>query len=188
MTPILHQIKNPFPFLQIENFYSEDELKLIWQELEFLNYPHKLEPPENTGTAREKESKVPLKNNSGLFLNEIYTKKNISNILSINRKLFTPQILNTFSNLSFGYETIKTTDEDMTLISYYENGGYYKPHEDRAIYTAITWFFKEPKQFTGGNFYFTDYNLKIEIKNNMTILFPSFVTHAVDEIILGLIN
>ena len=58
MTPILHQIKNPFPFLQIENFYSEDELKLIWQELEFLNYPHKLEPPENTGFSSDQNPEI----------------------------------------------------------------------------------------------------------------------------------
>jgi len=182
MTSIIHEIKEPFPFLQIDNLYSEDELKLIWQELDFLTYPHKLEPPESTGTARDNKSKAPLKSNSGLFLDEIYYKRNISNILNINSKLFSPEILTIFSKLSFGYETIKKTNNDRTLISYYENGGYYKSHEDNAIYTAVTWFFREPKAFTGGDFYFTDYNLKIEIQNNMTILFPSFVKHAVDEI------
>jgi hypothetical protein len=42
---------NPFPFLEIENMYGEDELKLIWQELEFLNQLDKLEKPEKTGGA-----------------------------------------------------------------------------------------------------------------------------------------
>lgn len=181
MNTIIHQIKEPFPFLQIDNLYDEDELELIWQELNFLT--PKLENPENTGAAKDNEGKS-LKNNSGVLLDDIYQKRNISNILSINPKLFSQEIINTFSELSFGYQNIKKTNYDRTLISYYENGGYYKPHEDIAIYTAVTWFFKEPKAFTGGDFYFTDYDLKIKIQNNMTVLFPSFVKHSVDEVIL----
>ena len=41
-------IKNyePFPFLEIENMYDDNQLKLIWQELEFLNQSDKFEGPE----------------------------------------------------------------------------------------------------------------------------------------------
>lgn len=180
----LRQIEKPFPFMEIRNLYNEDELKLIWQELEFLNCLDKLEPPEKTGSAKDAETEILLKRNTGLFLDEIYYKRNISNILTLNSKLFSKEILTPFSEISFGYETIKKTNCDRTLISYYENGGYYKPHEDKSIFTAVTWFFKEPKAFTGGDFYFTDYNIKVEIENNMSVLFPSFVKHAVDKIIL----
>jgi len=183
MNPIIHQIRNPFPFLQIENLYDEDELKLIWQELNFLNYPDKLQIPEKTGTALDKEN-IPLKKNKGLFLDTIYPKREISNFLTVNRRLFDSEILDIFSELSFGYQSIKHTNDDSTLISYYEDADYYKPHEDNAIYTAVTWFFKEPKAFIGGDFYFSDYNVKIEVQNNMMVLFPSFVKHSVDEIIL----
>jgi len=180
----IRQIEEPFPFLEIKNLYNDEELKLIWKELDFLNCINKLEPPENTGTAVDEKTKIPLKKNTGLFLDYTYTKRNLSNILTINPKLFAPEIINAFSKLSFGYEIIKNTNSDRTLISYYENGGYYKPHEDKAMFTAVTWFFKKPKAFTGGNFYFTDYNIQVEIENNMTVLFPSFVKHDVDKIIL----
>jgi len=172
---------NPFPFLEIENMYNENELKLIWQELDFLTHPIKLNSPEETGSATNNNNII-LKNNSGVFLEEIYTKREISNILSINRKLFSPEIIDSFSDLSFGYQGIKHTNEDRTLISYYENNSYYKPHTDNAIYTTITWFFKEPKCFIGGDFHFSDYDYKIKIKNNMTIIFPSFVNHSVDDV------
>ena len=179
-------IKNydPFPFLKIENIYNENELKLIWQELDFLTHPIKLNPPEETGTAKNEDGVI-LKYNSGLFLDKIYEERKISNILTISRKLFSPEITDNFSELSFGYESIKYTNDDRTLLSYYENSSYYKPHIDNAIYTAITWFFKEPKCFTGGDFYFCDYDYKIQIKNNMSIIFPSFVRHSVDEILLN---
>jgi hypothetical protein len=180
----IRQIEQPFPFLEIKNLYNDEELKLIWQELEFLNCLNKLESPEKTGTALDEKKKVPLKKNVGLFLDNIYTKRNISNILTVNPKLFSEQIVNAFVELSFAYEFIKKTNNDKTLISYYENGGYYKPHEDKSLFTAVTWFFKEPKAFTGGDLYFTDYNIQVEIENNMSVIFPSFVKHAVDKIIL----
>jgi len=177
-------IKNnsPFPFLEIENMYDDAELKLIWQELEFLNQLNKLEDPEKTGSAEE-DGKL-LKKNSGLYLDNLYKTRNISNILTVNKNLFESHILEEFSSLCFLYENINQTNDDTTLISYYDNGGYYKSHRDNALYTAITWFFKEPKNFTGGDFYFTDYNYKIEIKNNKTILFPSVINHSVDEVMM----
>ena len=48
-------IKNydPFPFLEIENMYDDEQLKLIWQELEFLNQSDKFESPEETGSAQK---------------------------------------------------------------------------------------------------------------------------------------
>jgi len=184
MTLKIHQIKNPFPFLQIENLYSEDELILIWKEFDFLTHPDKLELPENTGTALDEETKVPLKKNKGLFLDNLYSSRNISNILTVTKQLFSPVILDAFAELSFGYENIKDTNKDATLLSYYDNSEYYKSHKDQALYTAVSWFFKEPKSFSGGNFYFTDYGVKIEVQNNMAVIFPSFINHAVDEIVL----
>jgi len=172
---------DPFPFLEIENMYSQDELKLIWQELEFLNQLDKFKGPEETGSAKTPEGEV-LKKNSGLYLDELYNSRKISNILTVNSNLFSTHILEAFSSLCFLYENIKHTNEDTTLISYYDNCGYYKPHQDNALYSAVTWFFKEPKKFNGGDFYFTDYNLKIEVKNNKTVLFPSIIYHSVDEI------
>jgi Rps23 Pro-64 3,4-dihydroxylase Tpa1-like proline 4-hydroxylase len=182
MNTQIYQIKDPFPFLKIENFYNEDELKLIWQELEFLTHPIKLNPPEETGTAVDINNII-LKNNFGILLDNSYYKRELSSILCVNKKIFSEEILDHFSKLSFGYEELYHTNDDKTLISYYENGGYYKPHIDNAIYTAITWFFREPKCFTGGDFYFYDYDYKIEIQNNMTVIFPSFVRHSVSEII-----
>jgi hypothetical protein len=184
MSTELRQIEKPFPFMEIRNLYNEDELKLIWQELEFLNCLNKLKPPEETGSAKDSKTNVLLKKNTGLFLDDVYTERNISNILTLNAKLFSKPILDSFSEISFAYEIIKKTNIDRTLISYYDDGGYYGPHEDKSIFTAVTWFFKEPKAFTGGDFYFSDYNIQVEIENNMTVIFPSFVKHAVDEIIL----
>ena len=43
------------------------------------------------------------------------------------------------------------------LVSHYEGGDHYKPHPDESIGSMVIWLYKEPKQFTGGEFIFTDY-------------------------------
>lgn len=177
-TEIIFRVKDPFPHLKIENFYTENELTGIWQELRFLTYKHKLQPPEMSGTAYD-ENNNPKKRNNGLFLDNIYTNRNISNILTINRKIFQEEYLKLYSNLSFGYKNILLANHDSTLISYYEDGDHYKPHHDVCLHTTLTWFFKEPKKFEGGNLFFPKYDYTIEIKNNMLVMFPGFVIHQV---------
>jgi hypothetical protein len=171
---------SPFPYLEIENMYNDEELKLIWQELEFLNRPNKFKGPKETGSAIRNNQ--PLKKNTGIYLDNVYLDRKISNILILNKKIFEPIILESFSSLFFLYENIKCTNFDSTLISYYENDDYYEPHKDDALYTCLTWFFKEPKKFKGGDFYFSDFDLKVNIKNNKTIIFPSSITHSVDKV------
>jgi len=182
MNQIITKIEDPFPYLKIENMYSDEELELISQELVFLNYDHKLEGPKETKSAIDNHNS--LKNNKGLFLDDLYKKREISNILTTNRKIFNKEYLELYASLNFGYRTILECNSDSTLISYYENGGYYCSHKDVAIHTIITWFFKVPKLFKGGNLIFDEYNEVVEINHNMTIIFPSFVRHSVEEVIM----
>ena len=167
----------PIHFIYIEDLYESAELNSIWQELEFLNSNGKLLDPEMTASA--KEDGVLIKKNKGVFLDVLYTDRNFSNILSINRKTLTSEIIN--QKNSWYFKDICSNRDD-TLISYYENNDYYKPHKDIALVTICSWFFKEPKKFTGGNFYFVDHNIKVEVKNNSAIIFPSHIRHAVDTI------
>ena len=181
MNEVITKIKDPFPYLKIENLYTEEELELIGDELIFLNHKSKLERPEDTGSAKDSSDNL-LKENRGLFLDDLYKRREISNILSVNRKLFNKEYLEAYVSLSFGYKSILECNYDATLISYYENGGYYKPHKDSSMHTALTWFFEVPKMFEGGDLFFPEYNEKIEIQQNMTVIFPSFVLHSVEEV------
>ena len=48
--------------------------------------------------------------------------------------------------------------------------------------TGITWFYREPKKFTGGNLRFPLFDMEIECKHNRVIVFPSSIYHGVDKI------
>ena len=71
--------ETPFPHLIYHNFYSNDELKLIWEELDFYTKPDKLLD------AKEYLGVVDKTNAKAIYLDVVYGKKyrKLSNILSV---------------------------------------------------------------------------------------------------------
>lgn len=172
--------QKPFPYLVVEDFYDEEELGMVWRELEFLLDGNKLMGPEDTGTAYHDGK--PLKQNRGLFLDNAYTDRSLSNILTVNRKLINSGIIQEISKHSLFFKALPDCNEDDTLVSYYENRDHYAQHRDIYCYTSLHWFFKEPKKFTGGELSFPEFDEKIKLKNNKMILFPSSIQHEVSEV------
>jgi len=172
----------PFPYIRIYDFYTDEELKLIWKELDFILNDHILKGPETTGTAKNNDGVI-LKNNLGIFLDSFYSNRETSNILRVNRKIF-EELQKIFDQSNHWFLKNFVSNRDATLISYYENSDYYHKHRDRCLATCLTWFYKEPKSFEGGNLLFEDYGIEIEVKNNCLIFFPSIIPHKVSEVIM----
>jgi Rps23 Pro-64 3,4-dihydroxylase Tpa1-like proline 4-hydroxylase len=169
-------------FLVIDDFYTENEQIDIWKELEFLTYDRKLMAPKETGTAHDLDTGEPLKQNSAIFLDGIYARRELSNILNINRKLFSPQIVDEFVGMDNCFRYIDLTNYDSTLISYYEEKDYYKAHTDASILTYLYWCNKEPKKFEGGDLILPELDEGITYKNNRLVIFPSWRLHEVTPI------
>lgn len=171
-----------FAYLIIDDLYTSEELKKIWRELEYLTSPNRLWNQSTIGGATDKEGTL-LKKNNGMLLDDFFTyNRDFSDILTLNRKLFTPPVLDAFFDTHPYSRLFAYVNNDRTLLSYYENEDYYKPHHDDALFTAVTWLYKEPKRFTGGNFRFHDGDIDIELKSNRLVLFPSWVLHEVEMI------
>ena len=176
---IIHK-RDSLPFIIIENTFDSDELRSIYSELDYLQT--KLQGPDNTSSAVDNNG-VPLKKNTGIFLNTVYQDLTFSNIHNVTKKLFTRDMLNIYGRCHPTYNVINSPNLVYnTLISYYENLHYYKPHVDLSVMSMVSWFFKEPKNFTGGDFYFPDYDIVIPVRNNVTVIFFSCFKHAVSEI------
>lgn len=172
-----------FPYIIVDDMYDEQQLEYIWEELNFLCYDEKLEPdPDKTGGAYDKDGKY-LKRNKCIWLDKVYSDRKYSNVLTFNRKLFAENMKIFKAHSSWFFKYFQCTS-DTTLLSYYENGDYYEPHYDTAMCTALTWFYKKPKSFVGGDItLFTDStSVKIKCKNNRTLIFPSIILHSVDQI------
>jgi Rps23 Pro-64 3,4-dihydroxylase Tpa1-like proline 4-hydroxylase len=169
------------PVIIIDNFYTEEECESIWQELCFLNSGNKLLESDKTGSATDDDGNI-LKKNKGIFLDQAYKIRKFSSILTLNRKIF--EVSNDLSEKISFFKYLKNSNYDATLIQYYENSDYYKLHEDESLITALTWFFKKPKSFTGGNLIFED-NSKIDCEYNRIVIFPSIIKHGVENVNLS---
>ena len=176
---------DPFPLMVINNFYNEKELKLIWKELDFYTEPNKLLDAEEYGGV------VGFTNAKALLLDEIYKKskdgktnlRNISNILTVNRKLFHSGVLEEYAKIHDCVGLANKTNWDITKVRYYHDGEYYDPHTDSPFqFLAFSYFYREPKKFKGGDLEFPKYDFKLPCDNNSMVIFPGWVEHGVRKV------
>jgi|DEB0MinimDraft_4_1074332.scaffolds.fasta_scaffold05041_5 hypothetical protein len=167
---------DPFPHIIVDDLYNQNELNLIWEELNFICRPNKMQIPNKSESAFEGDDI--LKKSKMIWVDQIYTDRKYSNILDLNRKTFT-----TISHDHWLFKNFPAS-QDCTLISYYENENYYEKHVDAAVLTCLTWFYKEPKRFGGGDVIFSIENKEkiINVKNNKCVIFPSMIHHAVTNV------
>ena len=175
------EIKNfyePFPYIIIDTYYNDAELTLIWEELNFLCYPSKL----RRATAKSGGAQTPngqlLKLNYHSYLDGLYAFRDMSAILSINKKLFANNYEIFRQHDSWFFKNLHI-NKDNTQVGYYEENDEYKTHIDSSTITALTWLYKTPKRFTGGDLILPDYDTEIKVYNNRTFIFPSFIKHGV---------
>ena len=176
----IKHLNSTFPYIIIDELYDNQELSLIWEELLFLCYPYKIKRSSSDRGGAVLDGKL-LKNNNSIYLDDFYQNREYSNILRVNRKIFKHFSEIFFNHDSWFYKNISFS-LDNTQISYYEDNDNYESHQDRSMVTCLTWFYKEPKMFEGGNLFFPNYNLEIEVLNNRMIIFPSHIFHSVDMV------
>jgi len=166
----------PFPHVIIENMYDDQELDGIWTELNFYKKSPAILRKDEWGNGDGK-----VKNNFVISLDRLYQDRNYSIILDKSRKLWNKEIVEACAN-HWGLQPIQKCDLDFTLVSYYPDGSYYNAHRDKGNVTAITHLFEEPKQFSGGDLTFPEYNMIEQLRNNQCIIFPSSIQHSVTPV------
>ena len=170
--------EQPFPHLIIQNFYNPEELELIWEELKFYTKPGKLFEAKDFGGVVDKT------NSHAIILDEIYKKnRKLSNILTVNRKLFTSETLDLFAEIHDCCCIANQSNTDITKVRYYHNDEYYDPHTDKPFhFLAFSYFHKQPKKFSGGELIFPKYDYYYPCDDNSMIIFPGWVEHGVSKV------
>jgi len=183
-SPKVYLKKEPFPHAIIEDFYNEEELKLIWKELDYLTSPNKMIlSGDNLGSSKDNISQIVKSNNYGIILDTFFSQKAYSDLLVITDKIFNQSLLNQIASLHPLMGHVGHHNDSTTKLKYYEDTQEYKSHTDTPRFTMLNYFFKEPKQFTGGNLHFKDFDYTIEIKNNMVVFFCGAINHASTKLI-----
>ena len=163
--------KDAFPYLIIDEVYNQEELSLLMNDFERIKF--KDSEDDRTFSTKNEKGKVLKRARASMVYPHNFTDADILKKVLL-EKCFLKHPHWFYQNLKFQNVNV--------LLSYYENQDYYKKHYDTALITCLTWFHKEPKKFSGGDFKFSDYDIEIECKSNRMIIFPSMIFHEVKEI------
>jgi Rps23 Pro-64 3,4-dihydroxylase Tpa1-like proline 4-hydroxylase len=175
---------NPtFPFVVFDNWYTHNEEKAVWKELDFFSTQPKenIKRAENTIVASN--NGVPLSNSYRFYIEEFYKNRILSPILNCRYKQRTKEFHKIIRDNCMPYaRSFSTSNIDSSMISYYEEKDYYKPHHDTCLWTCLIWMVREPRLFDGGNFKLNEPDVEIKLKNNRMVFFPSCFLHSVSPI------
>ena len=172
-----------FPFIVSDNWYSPEEEKLIWKELDFYYRQDNLEPAAEYSAMHEG---VPLSNSWRIYPQRIFSPsyKAISSIMSAMKKFHDKEFQDFIKKAMPQGAQFCTSNKDSTIISYYEDAQEYKTHHDQPQFTVLIWFYKEPVKFTGGDLVFTQPNIPVKCKYNRMVMFPSYYLHKVTPVLM----
>lgn len=177
---MIEYIEEPVPHIIIRNVFSDEDVKNVWKELDFLTHSDKLLSPAESRSA--KENGMILKKNHAIFLEDVYKNPKFSDIFRATRNVFTKEFFDEICSKNSVFEWMKQVNNESFLVSYYDDNDSYLPHKDNSVYTILVNFYKEPKAFTGGDLTLGNVNYKIPLENNRMIIFPSWAKHGVTPV------
>ena len=168
-----------FPYMLIDDFYTDDQQLESWEELEY----YRKENLYSDGKLEDGYGVSPAANLNRLYLEELYPDhREYSSILKIYKKILLPEVLENYRHTTPSARQFENTNNDCSVVSYYEDENNYGEHFDSFMHTVLIWFYKEPKRFTGGNLIFPESNKIVECIHNRMIMFPSYYLHEVDRV------
>ena len=177
--------ENPtFPFVVIDNWYTPNEEKAVWKELDFFSCApkDKTHRAENTVVAKDDDGES-LSKAYRYYIEDFYNKRIVSPILNCMYKQRTEEFKKILTDNCMPYaRSFLSSNKDCSLLSYYEENDHYKPHFDSFQWTCLIWMVKDRDLFKGGDFWFPESDIEIKLKNNRMIIFPSCFMHAVNPI------
>jgi len=176
---------NPtFPFVVVDNWYTPNEEKAVWKELDFFSATPKeqIDRAENTIVARDKDGTA-KSNAYRFYIENFYKQRELSPIINCMYKQRTPEFRKIIEDNCIPYaRSFLSSNADSSLLSYYEESDHYKPHHDVSLWTCLIWMVREPRLFDGGDFKLNEPDVEIKLKNNRMVMFPSCFLHSVSPI------
>lgn len=176
-----------YPFIVCDNWYSPNEEKAVWSELNFYSHQKDMktiERAENTIVAKSTKGE-PLSNAYRFYFDEYYTGKYVDKTSFINKfqyKLRQKKLHDYIAKCKPYHRSYLSTTSTSSLISYYEQDDSYLPHHDTFAWTILIWFCKEPKLFKGGDFDFPESKTQVNFKHNRAVFFPCCYNHRVSPV------
>ena len=136
-----------FPYMLVDDFYTTEEQFLIWEELEYYRRKNLYSDGKFPGSY----GVSPAANLNRVYLEGIYPdNREDSNILTVYKKILSQEVLENYRQTTPAARQFENTNNDCSVVSYYEDENNYGEHFDSFMHTVLIWFYKKPKRFTGG--------------------------------------
>ena len=171
-------ITEPFPHIIGTDVWDDEELELIWEELNYYNKPGRLRNAIDYGGVVNKTTA------KAIALTAIFKDKysDLSNIISLQPNLLKklgPHLAK-WSKSHYSLYDVGKAKKTYYKIRYYHDGDGYGGHTDSPFaYLIFMYFHKEPKKFSGGELYFEHFGTEFPCNHNSLIVLPSYVKHGV---------
>ena len=185
---IIDRFPEPFEALYIEDTFTKDQMDFIWKELEFVTNRNAMQRWEISKEKFSEDLEVEKINN--VFYPFVkYTDALLISPVAVFPKmqLCREEVFSFYESINPVHELYRHQNFHNVFASYYQDADKYDYHRDSCCYTTLTYLYKEPKSFSGG-----EITLKVkeveetkEIKNNMSIIFPGVYQHKVSPITMS---
>jgi hypothetical protein len=173
--------KVPESIVIIRDWYTPEELKLVWAELDVICSSFIMGGSDARSAQRIDGTSV--KKGHGLFLDAFYNERRVlSPILNLSRKIYDREFISKLIDYDPVFTYYRLCNFDNTLVNYYEDDDEYKSHTDRSIYTSNLVLWREPQKFNGGKFLLTQKELDFDLKSNDMVIFPGYMLHRVTKL------
>ena len=180
----IHNSQPLYPFIVIDNWYTPEEEKAVWKELDFLSSVPREETIRAENSIVATDNGKPLSKAYRYYLEDYLGPKGFekSAICKSRYKHSSEEFIKIIEQcLPYG-RNYRDTNVGATLISYYEDNDYYNTHWDSSLWTILTWCVKDLSYIDGGDFELPENGTTIKLKNNRTVAFPSCLLHGVTPI------
>ena len=174
---------DPLGYVTIDDTFAPRELEFIWSAIDHIQAQGLFQSPEHTGSAIDPRTGQLVKKNRSIFLADLDTEHQQPDIRSLTATLWTNrEITQALTAINPTLSIWRNLNYSTHLLSYYESGESYPAHRDRSVFTILTWLYKEPKQWQGGEFELTGYQRRFTVQNNQSIIIPGSFLHQADPV------
>jgi len=181
---VQHKLQD-FGYLCISDLYTKKELGSIKNEIKNLNYIMDTVPDvqkKRDATSDKNEDGSPKMTGNGIPIDNLYSTRAYSAILSFNRKIFVDPIASKMAETHPSNVAFKRLNDDYSLLNRYSSGDEYLTHFDVSSFSAVTFFSVGRNKVLGGELVFSDYDISFKFKDNFCIIFPSWVEHHANKV------
>lgn len=175
-----------FPVVVIDNFVSKEDYPHVKEEINYLS-KFAMGTPQDAGAATNADGSQ-KKVGKSLWFREFYGMPRFSPTIQAYVKLLgnldvRKKIMDYHPEM-YWWGKASHDNQGGFILNKYEDGDYYDFHYDSAMYTVLSYFQDEPKNYDGGELVIEYPNLAkdkqmFEIKDNRAIIFPSHYMHSV---------